>query len=47
MTDYDRPPTRLEEDPAYRRHPEDWTHFHTRHVTPQDFHDALVPDRHR
>jgi hypothetical protein len=45
MTEYDRPPGRLEDDPAYRLHPEDWANFHTRYVTPRKFHDALVPKR--
>jgi tetratricopeptide (TPR) repeat protein len=43
MTEYDRPPGRLEDDPAYRLHPDDWKNFHTRYVTPRSFHDALVP----
>jgi hypothetical protein len=42
MTDYDRAPGRLEDDPAYQRHPDDWMNFHTRYVTPRDFHRALV-----
>jgi tetratricopeptide (TPR) repeat protein len=45
MLDYTRPPGRLEDDPAYRRHPEDWKVFHTRYVTPRNFHRALVPER--
>jgi tetratricopeptide (TPR) repeat protein len=44
MADYSRPPGRLEDDPAYRRHPEDWSEFHSRFVTPRAFHRALVPD---
>ena len=43
--DYSRPPGRLEDDPGYRRHPEDWKVFHTRYVMPRDFHRALVPER--
>jgi hypothetical protein len=43
--DYSSPPGRLEDDPAYRRHPEDWNVYHTRYVTPRDFHRALVPER--
>jgi hypothetical protein len=27
----------LENDPIYRRHPEDWTEYHTRYVTPGEF----------
>ncbi len=38
---YDSPPGRLEDDPVYRRHPDDWQRFHTRYVTPQRFRDAL------
>ncbi|MBI4410355.1 MAG: VCBS repeat-containing protein [Gemmatimonadetes bacterium] len=45
LSDYSRPPGRLQDDPAYRRHPEDWQIFHTRYVTPQDFHHALVQGR--
>jgi hypothetical protein len=43
MTTYDRAPTRLEDDPAYRLHPDDWANFHTRYVSPRAFHHALVP----
>jgi hypothetical protein len=43
LTEYERPPGRLEDDPAYRLHAEDWTRFHTRYVTPRTFHRALVP----
>jgi hypothetical protein len=38
---YSTPPGRLEDDPVYRRHPEDWLKYHTRYVTPQSFQDAL------
>jgi Tfp pilus assembly protein PilF len=41
MKNYDAPPRTLEEDPAYRRHPEDWLNFHTRYVTPEMFERAL------
>jgi hypothetical protein len=44
LSDYSRPPGKLEDDPGYRRHPEDWKVFHTRYVTPRDFHRALVPE---
>ncbi len=47
LSDYAHPPGRLEDDPGYRRHPEDWQRFHTRYVTPRDFHRALVPTRDR
>ena len=43
QTDYATPPGRLEDDPTYRRHPEDWETYHTRYVTPRSFHHALVP----
>lgn len=43
MADYDVAPGRLEDDPAYRRHPEDWKVFHTRFVTPRQFQHALLP----
>jgi Tfp pilus assembly protein PilF len=33
----DRPPGRLEDDPVYRRFPEDWRRFHTRYVTSDEF----------
>jgi hypothetical protein len=38
---YTTPPGRLEDDPAYRLHPEDWQRYHTRYVTPRRFHDAF------
>jgi hypothetical protein len=41
MKDYTRPPTTLEEDPAYKLHPEDWQQFHTRYITPEFFLKAL------
>ncbi|HKE83051.1 MAG TPA: FG-GAP-like repeat-containing protein [Vicinamibacterales bacterium] len=31
----------LEDDPVYRRHPEDWVNYHTRYVTPDRFMRAL------
>jgi hypothetical protein len=31
----------LEDDPVYRRHPEDWTEYHTRYVRPDAFLRAL------
>lgn len=40
---YTTPPTRLEDDPVYRRHPQDWENFHTRYVTPQVFKGGLWP----
>jgi hypothetical protein len=44
MEHYDRVPTRLEDDPAYRRHPDDWREYHTRYVTPDAFFRALAPE---
>jgi hypothetical protein len=42
LEDYGRAPGRLEDDPAYQRNPDDWKNFHTRYVTPRDFHRTLV-----
>lgn len=41
--DYATPPTRLEEDPVYRRHAKDWQTYHTRYVAPDAFRKALLP----
>jgi Tfp pilus assembly protein PilF len=41
LKDYNTPPGRLEDDPAYKRHPQDWQTFHTRYVTPEFFLKAL------
>jgi hypothetical protein len=41
--DYATPPGELEHDPVYRRHAADWQHYHTRYITPQRFHRALLP----
>jgi hypothetical protein len=41
MKDYTAPPGKLEDDPAYQRHPGDWQNFHTRYVTPEIFQNAL------
>lgn len=38
---YTTPPGRLQDDPVYRRHAQDWQRFHTRYVSPQRFHQAL------
>jgi hypothetical protein len=36
--DYESSPSvELEDDPVYRRHPQDWQTYHTRFVTPGDF----------
>jgi Tfp pilus assembly protein PilF len=41
LKDYNTPPGRLEDDPAYKRHPQDWQTYHTRYVTPEYFLKAL------
>jgi hypothetical protein len=43
LTEYSRQAARLEDDPGYRRHPDDWKLFHTRYVEPQEFQRALAP----
>ena len=40
---YDAPPGRLEDDPAYRRHPDDWLIYHTRYISPDAFNARLFP----
>ena len=45
IKDYPNPPGALQDDPAYRRHPQDWDEYHTRYVTPDNFHEALLPRR--
>ena len=42
---YTTPPGRLEEDPVYQRHAEDWRTYHTRYVSPERFHEALRVER--
>ncbi|HEY9285317.1 MAG TPA: FG-GAP-like repeat-containing protein, partial [Pyrinomonadaceae bacterium] len=39
--EYNTLPPRLEDDPVYRRHPQDWQNYHTRYVTPNRFSDPL------
>jgi tetratricopeptide (TPR) repeat protein len=41
MTSYNKPPGRLQDDPVYRRFPEDWKKYHTRYVTPDEFEQGL------
>lgn len=41
-TEYNSLPARLEDDPAYRRHPGDWQEYHTRYVTPDRFQNTLT-----
>jgi hypothetical protein len=38
---YEQPPGPLEQDEAYKRHPQDWHTYHTRYVTPAFFANAL------
>jgi len=39
--EYNTLPPRLEDDPVYRRHPQDWQEYHTRYVTPHRFGNPL------
>jgi tetratricopeptide (TPR) repeat protein len=39
---YDRPPTRLVDDPVYLRFPGDWQAYHTRYVGMERFREALA-----
>ena len=41
--EYTTPPGRLQDDPVYRRYPQDWQTYHTRYVTPRPFRLALRP----
>jgi hypothetical protein len=41
MTRYDKKPGALEDDPVYRRFPNDWRKYHTRYVTPAMFERGL------
>lgn len=45
QTRYGPTPGRLEDDPVFRRFPDDWRKFHTRWVTPAEFERGLRPDR--
>jgi len=40
------PPVELEDDPVYRRHPDDWRIYHTRFVAPDGFLAGLHAGRH-
>ncbi len=44
---YNTPPGRLEDEWAYRHHPEDWQNYHTRYVTPEVFRNSLRSDVYR
>jgi hypothetical protein len=41
LANYTAPPTRLEDDPVFRRHRKDWDVFHTRYVTPDGYERGL------
>jgi tetratricopeptide (TPR) repeat protein len=41
MPNYTTPPTRLDDDPVFRRHKKDWDVFHTRYVTPDGYERGL------
>jgi Tfp pilus assembly protein PilF len=41
MPSYDSPPGKLEDDPVYRRFPNDWLKYHTRYVTPYQYERGL------
>ena len=41
MPGYDVPPGQLEDDPVYRRFPQDWQTYHTRYVTPRLYEGGL------
>jgi hypothetical protein len=45
QTSYDRPPGELEDDPVYRRFPDDWLKYHTRYIIPDVFERGLRPFR--
>jgi cytochrome c-type biogenesis protein CcmH/NrfG len=47
QTSYSTPPGRLQDDPVYRLHPDDWRTFHTRWITPTEFERGLRPIRHQ
>ncbi|MDQ3814967.1 MAG: CRTAC1 family protein, partial [Armatimonadota bacterium] len=42
-SNYSTLPSRLQDDPIYRRHARDWQVYHTRYVTPRHFKTALRP----
>jgi len=41
LKDYNRASTRHEDNPAYKRYPQDWQVYHTRYVAPGAFVEAL------
>jgi hypothetical protein len=44
-TSYNTPPGRLEDDPVYKRHADDWQKYHTRYVTPDLYERGLRGNR--
>ncbi|MDZ7694115.1 MAG: hypothetical protein U5K69_23845 [Balneolaceae bacterium] len=44
MEDYAENPGKLEEDPVYQKHKEDWVNYHTRYITPHLLRTALIFD---
>ncbi|MFL5245761.1 MAG: FG-GAP-like repeat-containing protein [Gemmataceae bacterium] len=42
---YITPPRRLEDDPVYKRFPQDWKKYHTRYVTPHEYAIGLQTTR--
>lgn len=42
---YSTSPRRLEDDPVYRRYPDDWKNYHTRYVSPNRFLNPLMTSR--
>jgi Tfp pilus assembly protein PilF len=45
LAEYTSLPERLEDDPVYRRHAQDWQEYHTRYVTTEGFRNALKPGK--
>lgn len=45
LTEYTNLPERLEDDPVYRRHAQDWQEYHTRYITPEGFQNTLKVKR--
>ena len=41
MKNYSNKPERLQDDPVYQQHKQDWVKYHTRYVTPANFNMAL------
>jgi len=39
--EYNKPPTTLENDPIYKKYPQDWLNYHTRYITPEQFWSLL------